>query len=81
MNRGSGFGFFGRGRGYRNWFYATGLTGWQRAGWWPWAAPAATAPVSEQELAALKGQAQFFEAALDNIRKRIEELESKAKTE
>ena len=34
--RGRGFGWFGRGRGggrgWRNWYYATGLPGWQRAG-------------------------------------------------
>ena len=28
---GRGFGAFGRGRGNRNMYYATGLTGWQRA--------------------------------------------------
>jgi len=27
---GSGFGGRGGGRGWRNWYYATGLTGWQR---------------------------------------------------
>lgn len=36
MNPAPGRGFWGRrrggGRGRRNWFYATGLTGWQRAG-------------------------------------------------
>ena len=32
---GMGNGAWGRGRGHRNWYYATGLTGWQRAamGW------------------------------------------------
>jgi Family of unknown function (DUF5320) len=30
---GGGRGFGGGGRGRRNWFYATGLTGWQRAGY------------------------------------------------
>jgi hypothetical protein len=31
-----GYGAWGRGRGRRNWYHATGLTGWQRAGMgWP----------------------------------------------
>ena len=81
---GCGRGFRGRGagggRGWRNMFYATGLTGWQRAaagrpmsGGVP---PYDTAPTKEQELAALKGQAEFFEGALGDLRKRIEELEA-----
>ncbi len=32
----------------------------------------------EQETETLKGQAEYFEDALDGIRKRIEELEAKA---
>ena len=33
---GMGYGAWGRGRGRRNWYYATGLPGWQRAGMgWP----------------------------------------------
>jgi len=90
---GRGFGGWGRGRGggrgWRNQFYATGLTGWQRAamGWpalggmmppmAPYAAPFAPAMSAEQQLDALKGQAEYFEDALDGIRKRIEELEAK----
>ena len=95
MNPVGGRGFGGRGRGgggwgRRNWFYATGLTGWQRAatGWpayggatpyaapYAYGAPAAAAPTSEQELDALKGQAEYFQNALDGIRKRIDELQS-----
>ena len=83
---GRGFGGRGGGRGWRNRFYATGLTGWQRAamGWpvvgaapWP-AAPAVAPPAvsAEQELDALKGQAEYFADALESIRKRIEELGS-----
>lgn len=89
--RGRGFGGRGGGRGWRNWFYATGLTGWQRAamgypGFGGVAAPAAAfaatpAPAmsAEQELDALKGQAEYFADALEGIRKRIEELEAKSK--
>lgn len=79
----------GRGRGWgwgrRNWYYATGLTGPQRAAAWPpawgapqpyaaWGAPGAT---QGQELDVLKDQAEYFSEALDEIRKRIKELEAK----
>lgn len=88
---GRGFGIRGGGRGWRNRFYATGLTGWQRAGMgWPafgavmppvaaYGAPYAPAMSAEQQIDALKGQAEYFEDALDGIRKRIEELEAKGK--
>jgi len=81
----------GAGRGWRNWFYATGLTGWQRAatGWpafgyvvppvVPYAAPSAPAMSVEQQLDVLKGQAEYFEDALEGIRKRIAELEAREK--
>jgi len=90
MGRGGG----GGGRGWRNQFYATGLTGWQRSamgypalgGFAPGAAvpyptPVAPAISGEQQLDALKGQAEYFEDALAGIRKRIEELEVKSKKE
>lgn len=80
----------GGGQGYRNWYYATGLPGWTRVGMgYPaWrTVPAAGyphpytpygAPITrEQEIDALKGQAEYFEDALDGIKKRIEELEKK----
>jgi hypothetical protein len=97
MNPVPGRGFWGGGRGraggrgWRNPFYATGLTGWRRAamgnpGWGgplpyaaPYAAPFAPTMTKEQEVDALKGQAEYFEDALEGIRKRIEELESKSK--
>ena len=85
--RGFGMGFGrgrgggrGGGRGWRNMFYATGLTGWQRAATgWPMAGgvpPYAAAPTREQQLDALKGQAEYFEGALGELRKRIGELEA-----
>ena len=93
MNPIPGRGYWGWGRGggwgRHNWFSATGITGWQRAtaGWPAYAGPAAGyapqpapfAPVmtQQQELDLLKGQAEYFEDALDGIRKRIEELEAK----
>jgi hypothetical protein len=75
--RGGGWGR-GRGRGF----------GWARAGYgWPaWGAagypyapytePFAPTMTAEQELAGLKQQADYFQDALDEIKKRIEELES-----
>lgn len=84
MNRPS-CGFPGWGaRGWRNWFYATGLTGWQRAGsGWPcWRSAATAAPFSsEAALESLKQQASFLETALEKIRKRIQELESQPTSE
>ncbi len=92
MGRGGGF---GGGRGRRNQFYATGMTGWQRAAVGypgfggavpvaapyvaPYAAPFAPPVSGEQQLDALKGQAEYFEDALEGIRKRIEELEAQSK--
>ena len=93
MNPVGGRGFWGRGFrgggwGRRNWFYATGLPGWARAGYgWPaWGgavnpyayggAPFAPAITPQQELEGLKGQAEYLEDSLDGIKKRIEELES-----
>ena len=79
--RGMGFGRGGGGRGpsaglragWRNRFFATGRPGWMRAGA-PYAHPAYT---PEQELDALKQQAEYFGNALEEIRKQIQELESK----
>ena len=92
---GRGFGGFGRGRGggrgRRNQFYATGLTGWQRAGMGypaygsvapnttPYGVPFAPAMTKEQELDGLKSQAEYLEDALEGIKKRVEELQAQAK--
>jgi hypothetical protein len=83
--RGMGLGFrrgSGGGRGRRNWYYATGLPGWMRAqtglpafGMRPAYYPAAALNL-EEELNALKGQAEYLEDALDGIRKRIAEIEA-----
>ena len=83
VNRAFGIGF-GRGRGgrgggfgRRNMFYATGLTGWQRA------AMGTQSPgvggdadiTKNQEIEALKRQADDAAQVLENIRKRISDLE------
>ena len=80
------FGFARGGRGYRNWYYATGLTGAQRAAEglpsWGVCAPFApypggfeTAAGKEEQVKFFKNQAGNLTAALDNIKKRIKELE------
>ncbi|RKY32674.1 MAG: hypothetical protein DRP74_02005 [Candidatus Omnitrophota bacterium] len=81
--RGGGFGR-GGGRGRRNWYYATGLPGWQRAAigmpaFGGWANPAMyLAPVDvtpKQEADALKYQADMLKQQLEDIQSRIETLE------
>ena len=87
-NPSPGGGYWGRGRGGGGWgrrnrFYATGLTGWQRmdvpgfAGPGAYARPLAPAMAQQQELDLLKGQAEYFEDALNGIKNRITELEAK----
>jgi hypothetical protein len=92
MNPVGGRGYWGwgrgGGRGRRNWFYATGLPGWVRAGYgvpaWGSAVnpnayggmPFAPGLSAQQEIDVLKGQAEYLEDSLDGIKKRIEELES-----
>jgi len=78
--RGFGLGFgrgWGRGWRWRHWFYATGLPGWARFGYAPaWGAPPVyAAPTPEQELDALKQQAEWLKGQLDAITKRMAELE------
>jgi hypothetical protein len=48
----------------------------------PWGSPTAYGPPTiskEQEIDALKGEAESLEDALEGIRKRVEELETEAK--
>jgi len=76
-----GRGMFGRGggRGRRNWFQATGLTGWQRAGMgWPaggYPAYGVPQPTAEQELGALREQVKYMEESMKEAQERIRELE------
>ncbi len=78
---GQGRGFYGRGggRGRRNWFYTTGLTGWQRASMGISAFGAAypnTAVITpKQETDILKNQADVLKKQLEDIQSRIETLE------
>ena len=85
----AGGGRGGRGGGWRhrNWYYATGLPGWARAGYAPgwgaapaWGAPPAwdygpyAAPNREEEAESLRQQAEWLKQQLDAIGQRIEEL-------
>ncbi|MEJ2662021.1 MAG: DUF5320 domain-containing protein [Desulfobacteraceae bacterium] len=70
---------FGGGRGWRNRFFATGLTGWQRFGgyaapyWYP--APYVRQPDPEVEKQVLKNHAEALQAEVDAIKKRLSEIE------
>lgn len=92
MNPVSGRGYWGRGRGrgggrgWQHWYYATGLPGWARAGSGspagggvvPYFTPGAQQVTTQQELDGLKQQAEYFKDALDEINKRIEQLEKES---
>ncbi|MFA5310935.1 MAG: DUF5320 domain-containing protein [Candidatus Omnitrophota bacterium] len=74
----------GFGRGRRNWYYATGLTGWQRAsmgipsfgGMYPY--PPEVTPREEMDI--LKNQADLLKKQLEDIQNRIDGL-GKTQTE
>jgi hypothetical protein len=68
-------GFGGGGRGWRNWFHATGLPRWARA---EFAAPYWN-PAPEGEKQALKLRAEVLQSGLDSIRKRLEKIGTDAK--
>jgi hypothetical protein len=76
--RGGRFGGRGHGgRGRRNMYYATGLTGWQRAAMGMQAfggmGPVVAAP-EEQQLADLEQQAQSLGRTLEQVNQRIADL-------
>lgn len=91
IGAGRGFGGRGGGRGWRNQYYATGMTGWQRAaaGWpsayppvppYPVIPPYAVPPeqvTPKQEADALKNQIQYLEESIKAAQERIAELEEK----
>ena len=79
LGRGSGM---GGGRGWRHQYYATGVPGWARGYGYsnPVASPvfdmpASTSTVQAEELAYLKEQARYFKGALEDIEKRVNELQ------
>ncbi len=85
MNPVGGRGYWGRGRGGgrgrgfgRGFRWARDGYGYPAAGYpyAPYPAPFAPTITAEQELADLKQQAEYSQDALDEIKKRMEELES-----
>jgi hypothetical protein len=81
MGLGRGRGFGGGGRGWRHWFQATGLPGWMRFGYggplpYPYAAPPVGAPTPEAEKNFLTVQAEALQNQIDEIQKRLKELET-----
>jgi len=74
FGRGRGFWDRGGGRGWRNWFNATGIPGWARAGY-GFSGPVAPTVTAEQEVEGLKQQAEFLQNSLSHINERIEQLE------
>jgi hypothetical protein len=90
MNPMPGRGFWGRGMGFGRGFGRGRGRGWRRAAWGypatayapaepfpPYGAAAYAPPVpQEAELQALQTQADYFTSALEEIRKRIDELQA-----
>ena len=77
--RARGFGG-GGGRGRRNMYWATGMPGWARFGSFP--GPGGVGPAygtdmsKAEEVEALRQQAEYFKASLDDIEKRLQAMES-----
>jgi len=80
---------YGRGRGWRNWYYATGLPGWARAGyglpafggpvypgaWNPYmGTPPYQEPTPEEEMDMLQREHEYLKSQLEEIQNRIETL-------
>jgi len=86
----AGFGraFGGRfgGRGYRNWYYATGLPGWVRynMGYPAWGGagvyPFAPDLEPDQEKEILKRQSEALQKQLDEMKARMDELSKEQET-
>ena len=71
--------FQGGGRGYRNFYNATGIARWQSGSTTP---PVATTPpvlTKEQQLEALKKQAEYLKNELERITRFIEAADSEKK--
>ena len=91
---GRGFVGRGRGRGWRNRYFATGLTGWQRAALdqlgpedrQPDATPdvgqvAAPRSAEVQDVDLLKRQAEYLEGELKDLKARLEKFDSQPQQE
>ena len=65
----------GRGRGWRNWYYATGLPGWMRASYAEEPYPPFQEMNPDQEIDALQKEASFLKQQMEEIEARIRMLE------
>jgi len=72
FGRGACLGWYGRGRGCRNWYRATGLPGWARAGYGYPYVPSFTV---KDEKNFLREEAEFLRKQLEDIQNRISNLE------
>jgi hypothetical protein len=80
QGRGGFGGGFGRGRGFRHMYWATGLPGWARYPGWgggfnPYGTYGQPAVTPEQEAEDLKNQAKYMQESLNALNERIKELE------
>jgi hypothetical protein len=83
---GGRFAFGGRGRGYRNRYYGTGLQGWYRygpgmpaGGWYPYYGGSYQADMDpKEESRFLKNQAKMLKKQLDDIQARMEEIQKES---
>lgn len=85
------WGWFGRGRGWRNWYRATGLPGWFRAGiglpaWGGWRyyspvyPPAGSyQPTKDQEEEMLTQELEALKQEMEDIQARLKELKGSKK--
>jgi hypothetical protein len=89
MNLAPGRGFrggrgrgFGRGRGWRQGFYASWGPGWGcwRPGPWAYGPPPTSGVTREEELGALRAQAEHLQGLLGDIQRRIEEIQRPKET-
>ena len=71
-------GFRGGGRGWRHWFYATGLPRWARFGA---GAFSYSAPDANLEKQALKDRMEALRIELDFMEKRLAQIETSARKE
>lgn len=62
--------FGGRGRGFRNWFYATGLPGWLRFG-------SESVTSKDDEMKFLKSHSEYLSGALEKVNAGLAELAAK----
>ncbi len=70
---GRGFGWFGRGRGFRHMYYLTGLPGWAR-GWFGYP-PYPVSNIDEKDI--LSAEAKYLEDQLKYIKERLDQLDKK----